>query len=183
MHFSVLALLSQDEAAIARILRENNRFNETLAKLDAAGLPEQHDLVEQVRSSQDEAMAVVADMANAIRDRKLGSVTRDLLAHQERLDGEITARVAQLVGAEQRRMARLRDSIASANRELARSLTAVLAVVAVLLAWLCGFVISWSFILPVREAQGFPRPRRGGRFRAAHRGAATATSSARWRSA
>ena len=24
-----------------------------------------------------------------------------------------------------------------------------------LLAWLCGFVISWSFILPVREAQGF----------------------------
>ena len=24
-----------------------------------------------------------------------------------------------------------------------------------MLAWLCGFVISWSFILPVREAQGF----------------------------
>ena len=68
MHFSVLALLSQDEAAIAKILRENNRFNETLAKLDAAGLPEQHGLVEQVRASQDEAMAVVADMANAIRD-------------------------------------------------------------------------------------------------------------------
>jgi len=45
MHFSVLALLSQDEAAIAKILRENNRFNETLAKLDAAELPEQHDLV------------------------------------------------------------------------------------------------------------------------------------------
>jgi putative copper export protein len=39
MHFSVLALLSQDEAAIAKILRENNRFNEALAKLDAAGLP------------------------------------------------------------------------------------------------------------------------------------------------
>ena len=38
-------------------------------------------------------MAVVADMANAIRDRKLGQVTRDLLAQQERLDAEITARV------------------------------------------------------------------------------------------
>ena len=97
MHFSELALLSQDEAAIARILRENNRFNETLAKLDAAGLPEQHDLVEQIRASQDEAMAVVADMANAIRDRKLGDFTRDLLGHQERIDGEITARVARLV--------------------------------------------------------------------------------------
>ena len=95
MHFSVLALLSQDEAAIAKILRENNRFNETLAKLDAAGLPEQHALVEQVRTSQDEAMAVVADMANAIRDRNLGDVTRDLLAQQERIDAEITARVGE----------------------------------------------------------------------------------------
>ena len=38
MQFSVLALLSQNEAAIGKILRENNRFNETLAKLDAAGV-------------------------------------------------------------------------------------------------------------------------------------------------
>jgi signal transduction histidine kinase len=154
MYFSVLALISQDEATIEKILRENNRFNETLAKLDTAGLPEQHDLVEQVRSGQDEAMSVVADMANAIRDRNIGSFTRDLLVQQERLDGEITARVARLVSAEQSRMARLRESIASANRDSLIT-TAVLAVVAVLLAWLCGFVISWSFILPVREAQGF----------------------------
>jgi len=154
MHFSVLALLSQDEAAIARILRENNRFNEALAKLDAAGLPEQHQLVEQVRSSQDAAMAVVADMANAIRDRTLGQVTRDLLAQQERIDDEITSRVASLVATEQRRMTVLRDSIAAANRESLVT-TAAFAVAAVVLAWLCGFVISWSFVTPVREAQDF----------------------------
>ena len=77
MHYAGLALLSQDEASIARILRENNRFNETLAKLDAAGLPEQHDLVEQIRAGQDEAMVVVADMANAIRDRNLGGFIRE----------------------------------------------------------------------------------------------------------
>ena len=154
MHFSVLALLSQDEAAIGRILRENNRFNETLAKLDAAELREQHGLVEQVRASQDEAMAVVADMANAIRDRNIGNVTRDLLAQQERIDGEITARVARLVDTEQKRMARLRESIASANRESLIT-TAAFSAAAVALAWLCGFVISWSFIVPVREAQGF----------------------------
>ena len=154
MQFSVLALLSQDEAAIARILRENNRFNELLAKLDAVERAEQHDLVEQVRVSQDEAMAVVADIANAIRDRTLGNVTRELLAHQERLDVEIGARVARLVDAEQRRMGALRDSIASANRELLVT-TGILSLSAVLLAWLCGFVISWSVIVPVREAQGF----------------------------
>jgi signal transduction histidine kinase len=152
MHFSVLALLSQDEAAIGKILRENNRFNETLAKLDAAGLPDQHNLVEQVRVSQDEAMSVVADMANAIRDGNLGTVTRDLLAHQERIDVEISARVSNLVNAEQTRMAKLRDSIASANRESLIT-TATLSIIAVVLAWACGFVIAWSFIGPVRQAQ------------------------------
>jgi signal transduction histidine kinase len=154
MQFSVLALLSKDEAAIARILRENNRFNELLARLDAVEKAEQHGLVEQIRVSQDEAMGVVADIANAIRDRTLGNVTSELLAHQERLDVEIGARVDKLVDSEQRRMATLRDNIAGANRELLVT-TAVLAVSAVVLAWLCGFVISWSVILPVREAQGF----------------------------
>jgi signal transduction histidine kinase len=154
MHFSVLALLSQDEAAIEKVLRENNRFNETLARLDDAGLPEQHGLIEQIRASQDEAMSVVADTANAIRDRSLGSVTRPLLEHQERLDTEITERVAALVRAEQSRMARLRDSIADANRT-SLVVQGAFAVAAVLLAWLCGFVISWSFIMPVREAEVF----------------------------
>jgi len=51
-------------------------------------------------------------------------------------------------------MTTLRDNIASANRELLVT-TAVLSVSAVVLAWLCGFVISWSVILPVREAQAF----------------------------
>jgi len=153
MHFSVLALLSRDESAIARVLRENNRFNELLSKLDAAEALEQHKLVEQVRISQDDAMSVVADTANAIRDGNIGNVTADLLAHQERIDGEISARVASLVQGEQERMTHLRDDISASNRN-SMITTAALAVSAVVLAWLCGFVVSWSFILPVREAQG-----------------------------
>ena len=153
MHYTDLALLSQDEAAIARILRENNRFNDRLAKLEAAGTAEQG-LVEQIRTSQDEAMAVVADIANAIRDGKLGPVTGALLHRQERLDTEITTRVGLLVAAQQNRMTRLRDSVAAANRR-SLVLTSAFAVTAVIFALFCGFVISWSFILPVREAQGF----------------------------
>jgi signal transduction histidine kinase len=165
MHYSVLALLSQDEASIAKILRENNRFNETLAKLDAAGLPEQHDLVEQIRSGQDEAMVVVADMANAIRDRNLGAFTRELLGRQESIENQIARRVALLVEREQARMATLRHSIASAN--LASLVTtAAFALAAMVLAWVCGFVISWSLIEPVREAQGFMARVAGGDFSA-----------------
>jgi signal transduction histidine kinase len=162
MHFTDLALLSQDEVAIAKILRENNRFNDRLAKLEAAGIAEKG-LVEQIRSSQDEAMAVVADIANAIRDGKLDAVTGALLRRQERLDAEISTRVGQLVEEQQDRMTRLRDSVAAANRR-SLILTSAFAVTAVALALLCGFVISWSFILPVRDAQGFLDQVAGGNF-------------------
>jgi signal transduction histidine kinase len=153
MHYSNLALLSQDEVAISKILRENNRFNDRLAKVEAAGTADPA-LVEQIRLSQDEAMAVVADMANAIRDGKLGGVTGALLHRQERLDDEITSRVGQLVEAQQSRMTRLRDNVTAANRR-SLILTTTFAVIAVVLALLGGFVISWSLILPVREAEGF----------------------------
>ena len=148
--------------------------------MEAAGTAEPA-LVEQIRSSQDEAMAVVADMANAIRDGKLGTVTGELLRRQERLDSEITAQVGQLVAAQQDRMARLRDSVTAANRR-SLILTSAFAVSAVLFALLCGFVISWSFILPVREAQGFLDKVAAGRLRRTASASPIATSSARWRS-
>ena len=153
MHYTDLALLSQSEAAIAKILRENNRFNDMLAKLDASSIDEKA-LLEQIRTSQDEAMAVVADIANAIRDRRIGAVTGELLHRQERLDDEITSRVGRLVEAVRNRMTRMRESVTAANR---RSLiiTSTFAVTAVVLALFCGFVISWSFIIPVRKAQRF----------------------------
>ena len=169
MHFTDLALLSQDEVAIGKILRENNRFNDRLAKVEAAGTAEAA-LVEQIRATQDEAMAVVADIANAIRDGKLGTATGTLLHRQERLDSEITAQVGRLVAAQQDRMDRLRDSVTAANRR-SLILTSAFGVVAVIFALLCGFVISWSFILPVREAQRFSRPRSPRAVRRAHPGA------------
>ena len=152
MHLTTLALLSKEEAAIARILRENNRFNETLAKLEAAGAAEQQGLIDQIRSSQDDAMGVMADMANAIRDGKIGDVTGELLQREERLDDQIGTRMGLLVQAEQNRMARLRERVDAANRR-SLILTAAFAVSAIVFGWLCGFVISWSFILPVRQVQ------------------------------
>ena len=163
MHYTDLALLSQSEAAISKILRENNRFNDMLAKLETAGVVEQQQL-DQVRASQDEAMAVVADIANAIRDGKIGTVTGELLRRQERLDGEISSRVGMLVDAQRTRMSRLRENVNDANRR-ALVLTSVFGLAAVVLALFCGFVISWSFILPVREAHKFLDEVAAGNFR------------------
>jgi signal transduction histidine kinase len=154
MHFTAQALLVRDETSIARILRENNRFNNTLAKLEATGTPEERDLIQQIRSRQDEAMNVVADIANAIRDGRLDEARSALLGREDRVHREIEAMVNRLADVQNSRMRSLQHGVEEAN---ARSfvLTACFAALAVAVALLCGFVISWSFIVPLRRAQDF----------------------------
>jgi signal transduction histidine kinase len=154
MHFTAQALLLRDEATVARILRENNRFNDTLARLEDAASAGERDLIQQIRTRQDEAMNAVADIANAIRDGRLDEARAALLGREDRVYREIESRVGRLVEAEQTRMAALRGSVDAANRR-SLILTAGFAVGSVAVALLCGYVISWSFIVPVRAAEGF----------------------------
>ena len=74
MHFTSMALLAQADDAVSQILRENNRFNDTLARLETAAPPDERALIQAIRGAQDDAMATVADIANAVRDG--GSRTR-----------------------------------------------------------------------------------------------------------
>jgi signal transduction histidine kinase len=154
MHFTALALLLRDEASVARVLRENNRFNETLSRIEAVGTPEERDLIQQIRARQDGVMDAVADIANAIRDGRLDEAKAGLLGRQERAYQEIEALVARLVQVENGHMLSLKQAVEGAN---ARSivLTACFAALAIVLALLCGFIISWSCLLPLRKAQDF----------------------------
>ena len=117
MHFSVLALLSQDEAAIAQ-----DPAREQPLQRDAGQA--------RRRRPARAARACRAGPRSSGRGHGGGrrhgqrhprpqprQVTRDLLGQQERLDGEITARVASLVDASRAAWPALRDSIASANRD------------------------------------------------------------------
>jgi signal transduction histidine kinase len=154
MHFTALALVLQDEASVARILRENNRFNETLGRREVVGTEEERSLIQQIRGRQDGVMNAVADIANAIRDGKLDEARAGLLGRQERAYQEIEALVVRLVGVENRYMLDLKQAVEAANfRSIV--LTACFAALAILLALLCGFVISWSCLLPLRKAQEF----------------------------
>ena len=60
-------------------------------------------------------------------------------------------------------MAKLRQSLAATRRQSMRLMTGF-AVASVVLALVGGFIISWSFILPVREAHGFLSDVAAGRF-------------------
>jgi len=152
MHYTALALLLRDEATVAQILRENNRFNNTLARLEGVATPDERELIQQIRARQDEAMNVVADIANALRDGRLDEARASLLGREDAVYREVEALVGRLVQAANIRMLALQQSVEAAN---ARSivLTACFAALAIALALLCGFVISWSFIRPLRASQ------------------------------
>jgi signal transduction histidine kinase len=154
MNFTAMALLLRDEVTIAKILRENNRFNSTLASIEEAAAPEERETIQRIRLAQEQVLITVADIANLIRDRSFDEAMALQLSGGYPLYEEIAGLVDQVVGAEQRKMERLRASVAAAQGR-APVLIGAFAAASVLLALLLGFVISWSFILPVREAYGF----------------------------
>jgi len=154
MNFTSLALILKDEATIARILRENNRFNNTLARIEEAAPPEERELIQRIRGAQEEAMTTVADIANLVRDDKVDEATKLQVAKEYPLYVQIEELINQVVKIEQDKMESLRRSVAAENQR-ALILMGGFVAASILLALLLGFVISWSFILPVREAQGF----------------------------
>jgi len=162
-HFTAMALLLRDEATIASILRENNEFNNMLAKIEEAAPLEERELIQRIRSAQNEALVTVADIANLVRDQKLDEARTLHVSKQEALHGQIRGLVNQVVGIEQDRMNKLRLSVAAENHR-ALVLTGGFIGSSILLALLLGFVISWSFILPVREAHGFLKKVAEGNF-------------------
>ena len=163
MHLTGMALLVREETAVANILRENNRFNDTLVLLEQAAPDAERQIIQKIRSAQDEAMAVVADIANLVRDGKIDAATRLQLTREDPLYRSIDALVGLVVQHENDRMAALRASIDAANR---RSLLVMgaFAIASVLFALVGGFVISWAFILPVRAAESFLTEVAAGRF-------------------
>jgi signal transduction histidine kinase len=154
MNFTAMALILRDEAAVENILRENNRFNNTLARLEKAAQPEEVQLIQRIRSAQGEALTTVADIANLVRDGKIDDALQLQLTKEYPLYEKIEGLVNQLVAREREKMDDLRYSVEAANRHTL-ILMATSAVALIVLALLLGFVISWSFILPVQKAHGF----------------------------
>ena len=165
MNFTAMALLLRDEATIANILRENNRFNNTLARLEEFARPEERELIQRIRAAQESALTTVADIANLVRDGRVDAAMALQLNKEYPLYLQIEGLVDEVVKREQQKMDSLRGSVAATNR---RSLIIMAGFVAssIALAALLGFVISWSFILPVQEAHGFVTQVAKGNFEA-----------------
>jgi signal transduction histidine kinase len=165
MNFTAMALLLRDEVTVEKILRENNRFNNTLGLIAEAAVPEEQNLIQRIRAAQGEALSAVADIANMLRDGKVGEAMGLQLSKGYPLYEQIAGLVDQVVVIEQSKMTGLRASVAAATRRT-RLIMAGFVGSSIVLALVLGFVISWSFILPVREAYGFLTEVANGNFQA-----------------
>jgi signal transduction histidine kinase len=163
MHLTGMALIVRNETALANILRENNRFNDTLARIEQEAAPAERQIIQKIRAGQEEAMTVVADIANLVRDGKIDAATELQLTREDPLYRAIDDLVRVIAQHEDERMATLRASIQNANRRSIMVMGAF-AVVSVALALVGGFVISWAFILPVRAADAFLSDVAAGKF-------------------
>jgi signal transduction histidine kinase len=165
MNFTAMALLLKDEATVEKILRENNRFNNTLGLIAGAAVPEERDIIQRIRVAQTEALTTVADIANLLRDGKVNEAMDLQLRKGYPLYERIAGLVDQIVNLEESQMTGLRASVA-AERLRTQVMLGAFVASSIILALLLGFVISWSFILPVREAHQFVNQIAKGNFQA-----------------
>jgi signal transduction histidine kinase len=154
MTFTRNALLVGDDATIESIFRENKRFQDTFNRLEAAAPPGQRETIQSIRSTQDKVMVTVARIAALIRDGKTDEAMALHLNDGYPLYREIATLVTRAVRNEEAGMGQLREGVESTYRR-ALLLTGGFAAASIILALGLGFVISWSFILPVRQAEGF----------------------------
>jgi signal transduction histidine kinase len=154
MTFTRNALLVGDDATIESIFRENKRFQDTFNRLEAAAPPGQRETIQGIRSTQDKVMVTVARIAELIRDGKTDEAMALHLNDGYPLYREIATLVTRAVRNEEAGMGQLREGVESTYRR-ALLLTGGFAAASIVLALGLGFVISWSFILPVRQAEAF----------------------------
>ena len=154
MNFMRNALALRDDASIESVFRENNRFNDTFDRLEDAAPTAQRETIRAIRRTQDQVMATVVRIAALIRDDKADEAMDLHLSEGYPLYREIATLVTKAVRAEEAGMGRIREGVEATYRR-ALLLTGGFAAASIVLALGLGFVISWSFILPVREAEGF----------------------------
>src|ERR671935_838756 len=116
MNFTAMALLLKDEGTIANFPRENNRFNDMLARLEEAAPPEEGQAIQRIRTAQDEILTTVADIANLIRDGKVDEAMTLQLKNGYPQYQQIERLVDQVVKTEEDKMDTLARIVTAAHR-------------------------------------------------------------------
>jgi len=148
------ALMLRDEATIEGIVRGGYWFADALVRLGGAASADERATIDSIRSADDRMLITVTQIARLIREGKHDEAMAVHLSEATPQYREIAALVTRLVRSEETRMNDIRLSAAAADRR-ATLVLAGFVVASILLGLVLGFVISWSFIRPVRQAEEF----------------------------
>src|SRR5262245_1297842 len=145
------ALVLRDEATLDGILHDEQRFADALARLADAASPVERETIEKIRAAERKLIQTVETIRSLVRSDKLDDAMALHLNEGQPRYREIATLVTQVVRSEEAGMDRLRQNVEASNRRTVL-LMGAFAAAAIFLALVLGFVISWSFIIPVREA-------------------------------
>ena len=148
------ALTLKDEATLVGILHDEERFADTLARLEEAASPAERETINSIRVAERQLIRTVEEVRSLVRADKADEAMSLHLTEGQPRYREIATLVTRVVRSEEAGMERLRQSVEASNQRAVR-LMGGFAIAAIFLALVLGFVISWSFIIPVHEAGAF----------------------------
>ena len=159
------ALVLRDEATIEGIIRDEKRFADTLARLEGAASPVERQTIQRIRAVEDQLLRTVAEIRRLMKENKADEAMALHFNEGQPRYREVATLVTRVVRGEEAGMDRLRQSVEVSNRRAVLLINGF-AAATISLALLLGFVISWSFIIPVHEAGRFLDQVARGNFRA-----------------
>jgi signal transduction histidine kinase len=148
------ALVLRDEATLVAILNDDKRFADTLARLEEAASPVERETIEKIRAAERQLIKTVEEIRSLVRADKADEAMALHLNESQPRYREIATLITRVVRSEEAGMVQLRQNVEASNRR-AVLLMSGFAAATIFLALLLGFVISWSFIIPVHEAGRF----------------------------
>jgi signal transduction histidine kinase len=148
------ALVLHDEATLVGILHDEKRFADTLARLEEAAPATERETIAKIRATERQLLATVEEMRSLVRAGKADDAMVLHLNESQPRYREIATLVTRVVRSEEAGMEALRQGVEASNRRAIR-IMGLFAGATIFLALVLGFVISWSFIIPVHEAGAF----------------------------
>jgi signal transduction histidine kinase len=148
------AVVLRDEATFVGILHDEQRFADSLARLSEAASPSERETIEKIRAAEGRLLKTVEDIRSLVRANKADEAMSLHLNESQPQYREIATLVTRVVRSEETGMVRLRQNVEASYRR-ALLFMGGFAAATIVLALVLGFVISWSFILPVHEAGTF----------------------------
>jgi signal transduction histidine kinase len=148
------ALTLGDEATFVGILHDEQRFADRLARLAEEASPAERETIEKIRAAESRLLKTVEEIRTLVREDKADEAMSLHLNTSQPQYREIATLVTRVVRSEETGMVGLRQSVEASYRR-ALIFMGGFATVTIVLALVLGFVISWSFILPVHEAGTF----------------------------